>query len=99
MQVLERRLKIAPPPPDQANAIYGKSKEEHSEGILSQWLSEEDLDNMFGVGEWYDMFRFALCQKEKYRLIDDASKGQNQIFGASERIHTTSAAAAAAAAR
>ena len=28
-------------------------------------------------------------------MIDDASQGTNQTFGSSERIHTTSAAAAA----
>ena len=32
-------------------------------------------------------------------MIDDASKGQNQTFSSGERIHTTSAAAAAAVSR
>ena len=74
---------------------FEKSCEEQADGILSDWLSEQELDDMFGVGGWYGIFRFAVWQKEKYRMIDDASKGQNQTFGTSERIHTTSAAAAA----
>ena len=86
----------APPPPEQARAIFEKSLEEQKEQILSPWMSEEELDERFGVGLWYGIFRFALWQKEKYRMIDDASKGQNQTFCANERIHTTSAAAAAA---
>ena len=40
--------------------------------------------------------RFALWQNTKWRLIDDASDGHNMAYSASERIHTTSAAAAAA---
>ena len=31
-----------------------------------------------------------------YRMIDDASQGQNQTFGSTERIHTTAVAAAVA---
>ena len=41
--------------------------------------------------------RFAIWQKAKYRMIDDASGDINGTFGAEEQIHTTSAAAAAAA--
>ena len=88
-----------PPPPDQAKAIFQKSVEEQLDGILSPWLSEDDLDKMFGAGDWYGIFRFALWQKEKYRMIDDASQGQNQTISSGERIHTTSAAAAAAVTR
>ncbi len=40
--------------------------------------------------------RFALDQKSKWRMIDDASDGHNCAYSASEQIHTTSAAAAAA---
>ena len=84
------------PPPEMADAIWTKSREEREKGWISDWLTVEELDGMFGAGLWTGVFRFAVCQNGKWRLIDDASKGQNQTFACGEQIHTTSATAAAA---
>ena len=37
----------SPPKPEQAEAIWTKTLEEQELGLLSQWLSEEDLDQLF----------------------------------------------------
>ena len=85
-----------PPPTDQALAIWENSIADQKSGILSDFYTASELDDLFGVGNWLSSTRFAIMQKDKWRLIDDASHGHNQTFGASEQIHTTSAAAAAA---
>ena len=85
-----------PPPTDQALAIWENSVADQKAGILSDFYNASELDAIFGVGNWLSSTRFAIMQKDKWRLIDDASQGHNQTFGASEQIHTTSAAAAAA---
>ena len=54
----------------------------------------DDLDALFGKGEWSALVRFEVLQKDKYRCIDDGSDGHNDTFQSSETIHTTSAAAA-----
>ena len=68
-------------------------------GLLSEWMSETELDDHFGYGQWMAIMRFAILQKGKWRMIDDASHGHNQTYAAEETIHTTSAAAAAAVSR
>ena len=88
-----------PPQAEQAAAIWESSLKDQLDGILSDWMTIDELDQEFGYGLWLATFRFAIWQKLKYRMIDDASKGHNQTFGASETIHTTSAAAAATLAR
>ena len=77
-------------------AIWEKSDSERTLGLLSDWLSEEDLDARFGYNKWRALMRFALWQNDKWRMIDDASDGHNFAYSASEQIHTTSAAASAA---
>ena len=77
-------------------AIWEKSESERTAGLISEWMSEEDLNVKFGVNNWRALMRFALDQKSKWRMIDDASDGHNFAYSASEQIHTTSAAAAAA---
>ena len=84
------------PPIEQAKAVWENTLEDQLEGLLSKWLSTEDLDNMFGPGAWMASIRFAIWQKAKYRMIDDASGEINGTFGSEEQIHTTSAVAAAA---
>ncbi len=92
-----RAIEFRPPPlQDQAQAIWLNTIDDQAEGILSEFLSIEDLDTRFGYGLWLATVRFAVWQKLKYRMIDDASKGHNQTFASSETIHTTSAAACAA---
>ena len=49
-----------PPPHDQCVAIFEKSCEEQLDGILSDWLTAQELDEMFGCGEWFGIFRFTL---------------------------------------
>ena len=86
----------APLPPEQAEEILKSSLEDQTDGILAELLSLEDLDNLCGPApKWFTTIRVAIWQKLKYRMIDDASKGHNQTYGASEAIHTTSASASA----
>ena len=96
-KLLRERLHMkAPPPAEQAAAIWEKKPGRPGRGgLLSDWFSEAELDKMFGQCQWMASIRLAIWQTMKYRLIDDASEGQNQTFGASEQIHTTSATAAA----
>ena len=89
-------INVPPPPEAQMMAIWEKSESERTSGLISEWMSEEDLDLKFGVNNWRALMRFALDQKSKWRMIDDASDGHNFAYSASEQIHTTSAAAAAA---
>ena len=77
-------------------AIWEKTLEEQSKGLISGWLSDGDLDAKFGYNRWRALMRFALWQNTKWRMIDDASDGHNFAYSASEQIHTTSAAASAA---
>ena len=85
----------APPPPEQAQAIWDSSCDDQRDGILSEWLSADEPDVIFGTERWLATIRFAVWQKLKYRMADDASKGHNQTYGCSETIHTTSASVAA----
>ena len=89
-------LNRAPPPDEQRNAIWTKSCEEQQKGWLSEWMTVLDLDALFGEGQWSPVVRFALWQKGKWRMIDDASEVRNLTFAASEHIYTTSPSAAAA---
>ena len=84
-----------PQSPKVTDVIWEKSKEEYNKGWLSDFMSAEDLDQMFGKDKWSAIMRFAIEQGDKYRLIDDASDGQNLTMQTSEQIHTTSPAAAA----
>ena len=95
--VLQRVLNRTPPSNSRhVDAIWEKSLEEQEKGWLSPWMEVSELDEMFGAGGWLPIVRFALWQKERWRMIDDASEIHNLTFEASEHIHTTSPAAAAA---
>ena len=93
--ILDSLSSKPPPNPDMAKAIWDTTIQEQSLGLLSEWLSIEELNELFGEGNWSGLVRFAVLQKGAYRCIDDGSNGHNDTFEASETIHTTSAAAAA----
>ena len=46
--------------------IYEKSKEEQLEGILSPWPSAEELDDLFGVANWFGILDSQYMQYAKF---------------------------------
>ena len=80
-------------------AIFLKTKEEQANGLVSRFMDREEIDEVFGVGRWASIMRFAVRQNDKYRMIDNGRHGANWTYAAEETIHTTSAAAAAACVR
>ena len=53
------------PPSEQAKAVLENTLEDQKEGILSDWLSAQELDDYFGPGAWMASIRFAIWQKSK----------------------------------
>ena len=93
-------LRNRPPPPIvMRKAIFLKTKEEQANGLVSRFMDREEIDEVFGVGRWASIMRFAVRQNDKYRMIDNGRHGANWTYAAEETIHTTSAAAAAACVR
>ena len=88
-----------PPAYDQRKAIFEKTLEEQNKGIVSKFYDKFELDELFGSGRWGAITRFAIWQKEKYRMIDNGKQGPNWTYESSETIFTSSAPHAAAAVR
>ena len=78
-------------PPKEAERIWQATEEEQAKGWLGPFLSEQELDEIHGIGAWGFMPRFLLQQLLKDRLIDDAARGgQNEAAIHTETIFTVS---------
>ena len=90
-------MKRPPPRGDQAKIIFDLSTLEQEAGLLSSWVTKEQLDVKYGAGKWRALPRYAIHQGEKYRLIDNGRAGEhNDTYEATETIHTTCTAAGVA---
>ena len=85
------KMKSRPPPSNsQARIIYDLSVKEQKAELLSDWVSEEYLDNKFTKGRWRALPRYAIEQGAKWRLIDNGKAGEhNETYSADETIHST----------
>ena len=95
---LVKSLKFRKPPlHDQRTAIFEKTLDEQSLGLVSKFYEEEELNALFGPGRWCAIIRFALWQEDKWRMIDNGKQGANWTYEAHETIFTSAAPQAAAA--
>jgi len=96
---MEEMMKKPPPGNKQRKVVMELSTKEQEGGMLSEWYSKEQLDDMFGEGSWRALPRYAIQQGDKWRLIDNGKSAEHNLtYGAEETIHTTCTAAGAAAA-
>jgi hypothetical protein len=78
------------PPPDTAAAIFVKSTDEYTLGIIGPWKTIEQMNDKFGANNWRALPRFAVEQKNGYRVIDNGkSADHNNVVSYEERIHTS----------
>ena len=72
---------------DWAADIRKDYKKEYSKGRVSELLTREDLDGIFGEGRWAACPTFAISQYDKTKKISDARRGfQNSASNFSEKL-------------
>ena len=63
IRALRDSLHSRPPPlADQAAAVWTATLEEQKLGLLSEFLSEQELNKRFGEDQWAILLRFAIHQ-------------------------------------
>ena len=84
-------LSLPPPSTEQAQAVWEASLSEQTEGTMGRWYTYEELNAVYGIGQWRAMVRFAVQQGEKWRCIDNGRTGDhNETVTCIDKIHTTS---------
>ena len=87
------------PNKEQVDLVWSKSLKEIEQGTLRGFWTRDQMDQRWGRGNWVCLTRYPIEQKGASRMIDNGKLMHNRAYGASETIHTTSSAAAAASAR
>ena len=76
--------------------LHSRCTSDGAHGFVSGWFTRAQLDKKFGRGQWTALPRFALQQKDAWRMIDSGAEGHNETWANDESNHTTSASAVAA---
>lgn len=69
-----RKLKATKPPRD-SDKIEELATEEITKRQCTPWLTEQQVNSMFGIGQWRNLYRFVIDQLEQLRLVDDGTRG------------------------
>jgi hypothetical protein len=88
---------LQPPKPDQMSAVWSATTAEQVDGVAGNWNTYEELNKLYGAGNWRAMIRFAIQQGDKWRCIDNGRTScHNDTVTSVDKIHTTSIEVAAA---
>ena len=82
-EVVEKLLHSRPP--KDAAEILEATIEEQRRGWLSDFLTLDELNKLFGKGSWRFVPRFMLTQKMRKRIIDDANRERPELNDAFPR--------------